>query len=69
MTSIKPTKRFSMKNNKRPSGVDKGLIAMFLKMSANDRLLANDNAVSTIKELRDAFRQRENRKRWHKRTS
>ena len=62
-------KRFNMKDNKRQSGVDKGLIAMFLKMSVEDRLLANDNAVSTIKELRDAFRQRKNRERWLKRTS
>jgi hypothetical protein len=58
-----------MKENKRQSGVDKGLIAMFLKMSAEDRLLANDNVVRTIKELRDAFRQRKNRKRRPKRTS
>jgi len=58
-----------MKDNKRQSGVDKGLIAMFLKMSADERLLANDNAVSTIKELRDAFRQRKNRKRRPKRNS
>ncbi len=58
-----------MKDNKRQSGVDKGLIAMFLKMSLDERLLANDNAVSTIKELRDAFRQRKNRKRRPKRTS
>ena len=51
-----------MQDNKRQSGVDKGLIAMFLKMSVDERLLANDNAVSTIKELRVAFRQRKNRK-------
>ena len=41
-----------MQNNKRKSGVDKGMIAIFLKMSVDERLLANDNAVSTIKELR-----------------
>ncbi len=41
-----------MQDNKHQSGVDKGLIAMFLKMSIEERLLANDNAVSTIKELR-----------------
>ena len=35
---------------------------MFLKMSVDERLLANDNAVSTIKELKVAFRQRKNRK-------
>ncbi len=51
-----------MQDNKRQSGVDKGLIAMFLKMSVDERLLANDNAVSTIKELRVAFRQSKIRK-------
>ncbi len=58
-----------MQNNKRQSGVDKGLIAMFLKMSVDERLLANDNAVSTIKELKVAFRQRKNGKRRPKRTA
>ena len=38
------------------SGVDKGLIAMFLRMSPEERLLANDNAFRTILELRDAYR-------------
>jgi len=39
-------------------GVDKGLVAMFLRMSAEERLQANDNALRTILELRDAFRER-----------
>ncbi len=39
------------------SGVDMGLVAMFLKMSPEERLLANDNAFRTILELRDAYRQ------------
>lgn len=39
------------------SGVDKGLIAMFLRMSPEERLLANDKAFRTILELRDAYRQ------------
>ena len=39
------------------SGVDKGLVAMFLRMSPEERLLANDNAFRTILELRDAYRQ------------
>lgn len=43
------------------SGVDKGLIAMFLKMSVEERLLTNDDAVRTIQELRDAFRERNKR--------
>lgn len=44
--------------NKNAVEVDKGLIAMFLKMTVEDRLLANDNAVSAILELRDAYRNR-----------
>lgn len=39
--------------------VDKGLIAMFLKMSPEERLRANDNAAKTIQELRNAFQQQE----------
>ncbi len=39
------------------SGVDKGLVAMFLKMSPEERLRANDNAARTILELRSAYRQ------------
>ena len=40
------------------SGVDKGLVAMFLRMSPEERLRANDNAFRTILELRDAYRRR-----------
>ncbi len=40
------------------SGVDEGLVAMFLKMSPEERLQANDNAVNTILELRHAFKKR-----------
>ena len=58
-----------MKENNSQSGVDKGLIALFLKMSVEERLLANDNAVIAIQELRSAFRQRKNKKPWPKRTS
>ena len=39
-------------------GVDKGLVAMFLRMSPDERLLANDNMVRTIVELRNAYKQR-----------
>jgi len=42
----------------KQSGVDKGLVAMFLRMSPEERLLANDNAFRTILELRDAYRRR-----------
>jgi hypothetical protein len=34
--------------------IDKGLIAMFLKLSFEKRLAANDNAICTIHELKDA---------------
>jgi len=40
------------------SSVDKGLVAMFLRMSPEERLRANDNALRTILELRYAYRQR-----------
>ena len=50
-----------MNDKNHQSGVDQGLIAMFLKMSVEERLLANDDAVRTIQELRDAFRERKKR--------
>jgi len=43
--------------NKIDSGVDKSLVAMFLKMSPEERLKMNDNSVSTILELRNAYQQ------------
>ncbi len=45
------------------SGVDKGLVAMFLRMSPEERLLANDNAFRTILELRDAYKRRKPKER------
>lgn len=45
-------------NNDRQSDVGRGLVAMFLKMSPEERLRANDNAFRTILELRDAYRRR-----------
>ena len=45
------------------SGVDKGLVAMFIRMSPEERLRANDNTFQTILELRDAYRQRKANKR------
>ncbi len=45
------------KDGFQPS-VDKGLVAMFLRMSPEQRLRANDNALRTILELRYAYRQR-----------
>ena len=50
-------------------GVDKGLVAMFLRMSPEERLLANDNALRAILELRHAFRQRKSNDRKSKRNS
>jgi len=37
------------------SGVDKGLVAMFLRMSPEERLRANDDAFLTILRLGDAY--------------
>lgn len=45
-------------------GVDATLIAMFLQMSPEERILSNDNAINAILELRNAFvrRKESNRK-------
>jgi hypothetical protein len=49
---------------KNSLNVDKGLVAMFLKMSIEERLRMNDSAVRTILELRNAYKkQRTNRSR------
>ena len=40
------------------SEVDKGLVAMFIKMSPEERLQANDNMCRVILELRDAYKRR-----------
>ena len=45
------------------SSVDKGLVAMFLRMSPEERLRANDNALRAILELRFAYRQRRTNER------
>lgn len=45
---------------KNSQGVDKGLVTLFLKMSPEERLQANDNAARTIQELRDAYEQKRN---------
>ncbi len=37
--------------------MDRGLVAMFLKLSPEERLRANDNAACTILELRNAYQQ------------
>jgi len=51
------------------SEVDKGLVAMFLKMSPEERLRSNDNAVRAILELRNAFRNQKNNRRGSQRTT
>jgi hypothetical protein len=54
---------------KNSSGVDKGLVAMFLRMSPEERLGANDNAIRAILELRHAFQQQKNNRRGSKRNT
>jgi len=54
---------------KDSSSVDKGLVAMFLRMSPDERLLANDNMVRTILELRNAYRQRKTHRNRSKRNT
>jgi hypothetical protein len=49
-----------IKTTKNSLSVDKGLVAMFLKMSPEERLQANDNTARTIQELRNAYRQQKN---------
>jgi len=49
---------------KNSSGVDKGLVALFLKMSPEERLRANENAARTVLELRNVYqRKKSNRRR------
>jgi len=49
----------SQETNKNESaGVDKGLVTMFLRMTVEERVQANDNAVRAILELRDAYKKR-----------
>ena len=48
------------KTTKKSLGVGMGLVAMFLKMSPEERLQANDNAARTIQELRNAFKKQGN---------
>ncbi|EFK10884.1 conserved hypothetical protein [delta proteobacterium NaphS2] len=43
--------------------VDKGLVAMFLKLSPEERLNANDKAIQGILELRNAYQRQKNGKR------
>ena len=54
---------------KNCSGVDKGLVAMFLKMSPEERLRSNDNAARTILELKNAYQQQKTNRRRLKRNN
>ncbi len=49
--------------------VDKGLVAMFLRMSIEERLRANDNAARAILELRNAYKQQRTIRPGSKRTA
>jgi len=51
------------------SGVDKGLVALFLKMSPEERLRSNDNAARTILELKNAYQQQKTNRRRPKRNN
>ena len=46
-----------MDNDQHIHQVDSGLVALFLEMTVEERLSANDNAVTAIQELRHAFEQ------------
>jgi len=43
------------------SSVDKSLVAMFLKMTPEERLKSNDNTVRAILELRNAYQQQKSK--------
>ena len=51
------------------SGIDKALVAMFIRMSPEERLRANDNVSRAILELRDAYRRRKTNERKSQRSS
>ena len=50
-----------IKKSQDDSGVDKSLVSMFLKMTPEERLKSNDNAVRTILELRNAYQQQKSK--------
>lgn len=58
-----------LKENDDNSVVDKGLVAMFLKMTPEERLKSNDNAVRTILELRNAYQRQKSKNYRPKRNS
>ncbi len=54
----KETRNAKDKEIRPGTGIDIGLITMFLKMTPEERVRSNDNAVNTIMELRNAFTQK-----------
>lgn len=50
-------------------GVDRGLIKMFLKMTPEERLRANDNTIRTLTELRNVFQKQKSSEPGFKRTA
>ncbi len=55
--------------NSESHQIDRGLVAMFLKLSPEERLRANDNAARTILELRNAYQQQKNNRDRSKRAT
>lgn len=54
MRNLNEKKEITNIDKERENGVDKGLIAMFLKMTPEERLKSNDNTINAIAELRNA---------------
>jgi len=52
----------SDEESRRAGGVDSSLVALFLKMSPEERLHANDNAIRGISELRNAYKKQQRAK-------
>ncbi|MGM0382720.1 MAG: hypothetical protein ACQEQO_04400 [Thermodesulfobacteriota bacterium] len=46
------------KEKVKRESVDRGLVSMFLRMSPEERLRANDNAIRAILELKNAYQRR-----------
>ncbi len=44
--------------HKERTGIDSGLVVMFLKMSIEERLQANDQAIQAIRELRSGYKKK-----------
>jgi hypothetical protein len=53
--AMEKSERMNKAVHENASGVDKGLIADFLKLSPEERLQANNNMLRVIMELREAY--------------